>query len=197
MTQEIERELGWDDEIQESGPEFVLLPAGDYNFTVEKFERGRHQGSEKLPPCNMAILTLKVDGGEKGEATIFNRLFLHSKTEGFLSAFFESIGQKQEGQKVKMNWNTVFGAKGRVKLNIDTYNDKERNQVDRFLPYEEYQKHAGLQGQQQQQYQTPPTQQQAPQQQTQQQPFPTSPQQQQPNTQQGQQQQGNYTPGTF
>lgn len=182
MNHEVERELNWDDEIEKSGPEFVLLPEGEYNFRVEKFERGRHQGSANLPPCNMAILTLKIDGGEKGEATVIHRLFLHSKTEGFLSNFFEAIGQKKEGQRIKMNWNAVFGAEGRCKLEINRYTKDEKeyenNQVKTFLPYEEFLKHR-------QQNQTM----QQPQQQTQQmyqQPFPT-----------GQQQQGGFTPGQF
>ena len=47
------------DEI-ENDNEFQILPDGDYNFTVTGFERGRHQGSAKLPPCNKAIITLKM-----------------------------------------------------------------------------------------------------------------------------------------
>ncbi|HLR88461.1 MAG TPA: hypothetical protein VK042_01900 [Atopostipes sp.] len=192
MTQENEKVLGWDDEIQDSGPDFTLLPAGDYNFTVEKFERARHNGSANLPACPMALLTLKIDGGDHGDTTVVNRLFLHSKTEGFLSAFFESIGQKQEGERVRMNWQAVFGAKGRCKLEVNRYKskdgeDRENNQVKTFLPYKEYQNHiggnqpSGNTGQFQQQ-------------QTQQAPFPTGqPQQeQQPNRQQG-----GFTPGQF
>src|SRR5690625_1469230 len=121
MTQNQGYELGWDDEIEESGPDFILLPEGDYNFSVEKFERGRHSGSTNLPPCNMAILTLKVNGGDQGTATVIHRLFLHSKTEGFLSNFFEAIGQKKEGERIRMNWNAVMGAKGRCKLEINRY----------------------------------------------------------------------------
>lgn len=185
MSQNEGYELGWDDEIEESGPDLVLLPAGDYNFTVEKFERGRHQGSANLPPCNMAILTLKVDGGEHGSTTVINRLFLHSKTEGFLSNFFEAIGQKKEGERVKMNWNAVMGAKGRCTLEVNKYmrdgKERQNNQVKTFLPYESYLKHAGQS--QQQQPQQPPAQQN-------QVPFPTGQQNQQ-------QQQGNFTPGAF
>lgn len=185
MSQKIERELSWDDEIQESGPDFTLLPEGEYNFRVEKMERGRHQGSANLPACNMAKLTLKVDGGEHGEATVTHRLFLHSKTEGFLSAFFESIGQKKEGEPIRMNWNAVIGAVGRCKLEINRFtsdkgNEIENNQVKNFLPYEEYLKYAGGQ---QQQYQQPVQQQQN------QAPFPTG--------QPQQQQQGGFTPGQF
>lgn len=181
------RELGWDDEIEESGPNFTLLPAGDYNFEVTKFERGRHQGSANLPACNMAILTLKIDGGEHGNTTVIDRLYLHSTTEGFLSNFFESIGQKEEGQRVKMNWNAVFGAKGRCTLEVNRYTNKngeerENNQVKTFLSYDKYLEHAG------QSQQAPP------QQATNQAPFPGGSGQapQQPNQQQQQ-----FTPGSF
>ena len=187
-------ELGWDDEIEESGPSFALLPAGDYNFTVTKFERGRHQGSEKLPACNMAILTLEIDGGEHGSTIVTNRLFLHSKTEGFLSNFFEAIGHKNEGERVKMNWNAVHGAKGRCTLEINKFmskgEERQNNQVKTFLPYEQYVKHE----QQAQQQPAQPVQQQVPQQQQQmnQAPFPGG-----GKTQQHAPQQGNFTPGAF
>lgn len=194
MNQEVERELGWDDEIEKSGPEFVLLPAGEYNFRIEKFERGRHPGSANLPACNKAVLTLKVDGREHGEATVTNNLFLHSKTEGFLSAFFESIGQKKEGERVKMNWNAVTGAVGRCELEINRFtsnkgNEIENNQVKAFLPYEKYLKHSSGQVQQQPPQQTMKNQA----------PFPTGQPQQQQQQQQYQQpnQQGGFTAGQF
>ena len=135
------RELGWDDEIENDSPEFVILPEGDYEFVVTKFERGRHNGSEKLPPCNKAILTLQV-AGEKGVALITHNLFLHSKCEGMLCAFFTAIGQRKHGEKLKMNWNNVIGASGRLKLGIRTWagNDgaeKTSNDVKKFYEPEE------------------------------------------------------------
>ena len=59
-----EREFGWDDEIQQDGSPFHVLPEGDYHFTVKKFERARHSGSEKIPACNKAILTVSVSSAE-------------------------------------------------------------------------------------------------------------------------------------
>lgn len=174
-----EREFGWDDEIKNDGPIIRLLPAGDYNFTVEKFERRRFAGSTKLPACNEAFLTLKVDGGEHGVTNVLHSLYLHSKTEGFLSAFFTSIGQKKEGEAVRMNWNSVISAKGRCELFQDTYNEKKNNKIKTFLPYEEYLKHAGQPSGNPGQFNQQPQQQQTP--------FPT---QQAP-------QGGNYTPGQF
>lgn len=78
---DIEREFAWDDEIEKDGGEFPLLPEGDYNFTVKSFQRGRHSGSEKLPPCNKAELTITI-WGENESVDIKHNLFLHSKVEG-------------------------------------------------------------------------------------------------------------------
>ena len=46
------KEYGWEDEIVNEGGDFVLLPEGDYDFTVAKYERARYDGSAKMPPCN-------------------------------------------------------------------------------------------------------------------------------------------------
>ena len=135
MAETFERELDWEDEIERES-DFILLPEGDYDFTVTTFERARHQGSEKLPPCKKAILTLTIETPE-GTANIKHNLFLHTKTEGVLTSFFRSIGQMKHGERLKMNWNTVIGSKGRCKIVIDTWknsngDDMKSNKVKRF-----------------------------------------------------------------
>lgn len=133
MTQE-EREYGWDEpaiEKPEEG-EFKLLPDGVYPFVVATFERGRHTGSEKLPPCNMATIHLRVNGGEHGEVTVQHKLFLHSKTQGLLSQFFKGIGHRKEGEPLVMNWSKVPGSSGYVKLGKRTYNGREFQDVKGF-----------------------------------------------------------------
>ena len=57
-------EYGWEDEIVNEGGDFVLLPEGDYDFTVAKYERARHEGSAKVPPCNMAKVTFTIWSAE-------------------------------------------------------------------------------------------------------------------------------------
>ena len=136
-----EKELQWDDTITKDASDFVLLPEGDYNFTVESFERGRHGGSEKPPPRNKAVLTLRIEAAE-GTVRITHNLFLHSKTEGMLSAFFSCIGQKKKGEPLKMNWGMVPGSSGRCKIGIHSYQnkdgeDRKSNDVKRFYPKEE------------------------------------------------------------
>lgn len=130
---DFERELNWDDEIVKDS-DFVLLPEGDYNFRVTAFERGRHNGSEKLPPCNKAVVTLEIDspeglGAAPAKAYIKHNLFLHSRCEGLLSNFFTGIGQKKHGEPLKMNWNTVIGSTGRCKVTIRKWTGKDGNEM--------------------------------------------------------------------
>ncbi len=136
MNNTFEREFDWNDTI-ENDSSFVLLPEGEYEFTVTKFERGRHPGSDKLPPCNKAILTLSINSPE-GNAVLTHNLFLHTKCEGMLCAFFTAIGHRKHGEKLQMDWNKVFGAKGRAKIGIRTWkskdgNDMQSNEIKSFI----------------------------------------------------------------
>lgn len=131
-----EREFGWDDTIQEDSKEFITLAPGDYVFTVTNFERGRHtpnpQNPGKLLACNKAIITLQVETDE-GLTTMTHNLFLHSSTEGMLSAFFGAIGQKKHGEPLQMNWNTVVGSTGVCRVGNRTYKDNVYNDVKQMI----------------------------------------------------------------
>ncbi len=129
-------ELGWDDQIENDSPDFVILPEGDYDFEVIDFERARHNGSDKLPPCNKAIVHIKVEGKE-GISVIRHQLFLHSITEGMLCAFFTGIGQRKKGEKVTMNWNAVIGSGGRCRVGIRKYEGKDYNEIKKFYEPQE------------------------------------------------------------
>ena len=133
------RELTWDDEIRHDGPDFVLLPDGDYPFEVTKMERARFSGSAKLPPCSMAVLSITVNGGDKGVAFVTHRLYLHTRTEGLLCAFFESIGQRRHGEALRPRWNEVAGSRGLCRLGVREYTKNDgtpgtANEIQKFLP---------------------------------------------------------------
>lgn len=135
---EMNRELGWEEEIENDGNDFVLLNEGDYDFVVTKFERGRSKGSDKLPPCNMAILTIRVND----QTTIIENLLLNKKTEWKLCQFFTSIGLRKHGEKMRMNWSKVLGATGRCKIIVEDFtgrdgNVRQTNRIDKFLEPEE------------------------------------------------------------
>ena len=133
-----ERELGWDEEIK-NDDEFTLLPEGDYDFEVLSYERSRSKGSGNIPPCNMAIVSVKVTDGTKS-TTVKDYILLHTSTEWKVSQFFRAIGQKKQGQTVRMNWSAVPGSKGRCKVIVDKYtNDKgETRETNKIAKYYDY-----------------------------------------------------------
>lgn len=138
MSEMIERELGWDDQIENEGADFVLLPEGNYDFEVTTFERGRFNGSEKMPPCNQANLIICITATNGQSTTVKKNLLLHSKVEWKLCEFFTSIGQRKKGEKVSMNWNAVVGSRGRCEVTIrnwkkDDGTPMQSNEIKKFL----------------------------------------------------------------
>lgn len=137
------RELGWDDIIENDSPAFVTLPAGIYPFTVTGFERSRYNPTPnaKLPPCNMAVLTISIMGPDGFEVPVKDKLYLHSSCEGFLCEFFTAIGQRKHGQRVQMDWGRVQGARGYAKVGVRRYTsdgeEKSINEIKRYLDPED------------------------------------------------------------
>jgi len=133
--------MDWNDSIETDGQEFVLLPEGDYNFTVTNFERGRFPGGPKIPACNKASITVQVNT-DKGIAIVKFDLFLYRSLEWRISAFFRCVGQKKHGEKLTMDWNKVIGSKGRAHFKQRTYTnnqgeEKATNDIDRFIDFNE------------------------------------------------------------
>lgn len=145
---EVGRELDWDDQIEKDSADFVLLPEGDYEFKVTGFDRARHNGSAKLPACPKAIVHIEIEAPE-GICRIDHNLFLYSSMEGLLSAFFASIGLKQKGEKVRMNWNAVPGATGKCKVIVHEYTNQDgeqrkTNRISKFYVKEAKKYQAGV-----------------------------------------------------
>ena len=134
--------LGWDDVVSEDianqnreGGDFVVLPNGEYPFTVYKIERGQFKGSEKLPACNMVTVHINVDGGDAGKNYLKCRFFMHTKMLWKIYQFLTAVGLHKKGDAAgKIPWGMVTkGLKGRCKLVTDTYKDKPKNEVDEWL----------------------------------------------------------------
>lgn len=128
----MEHEMDWDSPIEHDS-EYTLLPEGDYRFTVTKFERARHNGSDKLPPCPKAILTIEVTDGQQ-KTSIRHNLFLHSRTEGMMCAFFSAIGQRRHGERLVPKWDQVVGSTGTCKVvqRKNYNNDGMHNEIGKF-----------------------------------------------------------------
>ena len=177
-------EIGYEGTISEEGSEFVLLPDGDYDFTVSKVTRTRHEASQNLPACNEVDVELTV-WGPTDKTTITERFFLVRKFEWKLSQFFLSIGLKKHGEQLVMRWN-IEGSRGKCEVYIDRYkkqdgSDGQSNKIKKFYAYDDDVKTESAPVQQT--YQQPPVQQ-----------YQAQPQQQ---TWQQPQQSGGWKSGTF
>jgi len=133
--------MNWDDSIETDGQEYILLPEGEYNFKVTNFERGRFNGSAKIPQCNKATITIQIEAKE-GTTSVKFDLILYRTLEWRISAFFRCIGQKKHGEKLTMDWGKVIGSKGRAYIKQRSYtnlNGEEKfiNDVERFIDYSE------------------------------------------------------------
>lgn len=125
MGAEEGRELGWEDTISQDSQEFVRLEPGDYDFTIDHVDRSRSQGSDKLPPCAMAVVYFNIHA--EGNPQIRENFILHSRLEWKLSQLFGSVGLKKKGDELKMNWNALPGLTGRCKVSLDAdKNDPEK-----------------------------------------------------------------------
>lgn len=134
MAEKLDRELSWDDSVDANADSFTMLEPGEYDFQVVSFERARFPGSPKLPPCPQAKVKLIV-GGVQME----HNLFLHSKCEGLICAFFKAIGARKSGERLQMDWNKISGATGRCQVGIRKWTGKdgsvkESNDISKFLP---------------------------------------------------------------
>lgn len=132
------QEMSWDSEILQD--DNSLIREGDYNALAVNVERGRHNGSERMLPCDKAIVTLRL-ATEEGPRDFETVLFLHKKTEWVLSSFFRAIGLKKHGEKLKMDWSKVKGSKLRVHMGIRTYKGRDgeehtANNIDRYYDFD-------------------------------------------------------------
>lgn len=138
MNEENVRELGWDDTITKDSDNFEPVPAGDYDFTIDHYERSRSKGEGKLPPCNMAVVYFVIHDRDR-EVTVRENFVLHSSLEWKLSELFRSIGMKKEGEPLRMNWADIPGKKGKAKVGIKPgIKDPSKmfNYIDKLYPYE-------------------------------------------------------------
>lgn len=132
--------LDWDGSFVAEESQFTTLKDGDYSFEVTKIERKMYDGnSQKIPNgAPYAEVSLRFNGGEQGNTTVTERLYLLKSLAWKLTEFFGSIGQAPVvGQPFKPNWNTVVGSHGVATLTIHKYTSRDgqersNNQVKKF-----------------------------------------------------------------
>lgn len=126
------RNFGWNDTISNDGEDYSPLAPGDYNFEITNLEK-----AITAKGANMAKLTFKVyDDNHQG--TITDNIVLNDRCEWKISQFFRSIGLKKHGETIKMQWDKVLGAKGRLRIKKSSFigrdgTEKESREVDRYF----------------------------------------------------------------
>ncbi len=133
-----ERSFDWNDTIKNDS-NFLELPEGDYDFIIDHYDRARFDGSDKIPPCNMAVVYFNIQAPDGSTATIRNNYILHSKMEWKLSELFCGVGLKKKGEELRMNWNALPGCTGRARVTLDPGKKdpaKKYNHIDKLYPKE-------------------------------------------------------------
>lgn len=139
-----ERQLGWDEPIENDGQEFTLFPAGTEGaFIVTEFKKALTGPNASVGPnVPQAQLKIKFTGDAGGTTTLTDKITLHTTSEWKLCQFFRAIGQRVSGQKIKPDWSKVNGAVGRCRLKVREYvavkGDKrgqtmQTNDIDKYL----------------------------------------------------------------
>lgn len=129
----------WSDTINITPSNPTILAEGDYDFTITSLRRGRFPGGPKVPACNMASITLRIDTPD-GPVYVYDDLLLHQIVAWRLVSFFSCIAPVS-GDKITMDWDSVPGAQGRVHIRPRTYlgrdgQERQTNEIVRYLPYD-------------------------------------------------------------
>lgn len=134
---DVDERMDWDDEAQVSNSEYAVLEPGIYTYRIERFERQRFSGSDKMAACPMALLTLSCANAQGAQGTVQVRLYLNRKQQWKLTQFFKSCrlidSALADGTSYKMPWGQVVGAMGQVEIVNRTYDGKTYNDVRRFV----------------------------------------------------------------
>ena len=132
--------LGFDGFLDDTSK--VALPAGDYRFWVDHYERSDYQPKEgsKLPPCPMAevffSIPYKGEDGREGVASVKYQLKLCTQLAWVARDFFESIGlMKENSGRQQMKWSEIEGKTGICAL-LENVSNRGNiyNSVDKCYP---------------------------------------------------------------
>lgn len=114
-------EIGYDGTIKNDSS-YVLLKEGECEFRIDRYERARHEGSEKIPPCNKVTVYFTIRDADENEAEVRENYILWSTLEWKLSELFMSVGLKKKGEELRMNWDALPGKRG----TCEVFHDPDR-----------------------------------------------------------------------
>lgn len=132
----------WDGEIfGDNSSDYIILPEGDYKFTVQKTERGNFNGSDKMPACHKITLTFAIHAPE-GDVTINDQFFLCSIQKKKIASLHMSVGLLKRDETARMNWGAMSGLTGYCHVKPRNYKKKDgsdgvANDISFYYAYDE------------------------------------------------------------
>ena len=116
---------------------FTPLPAGEYDFQIEKVALNLYKGSTKIKPCMQLDLTLRIDLDNGKSQKVWDTIFLdgtHSYSMQKLKHLDQSCGTHipASADEYRIADMLVNGI-GKAEVYIDTYNGKQRNKVRDYV----------------------------------------------------------------
>ncbi|KMO86083.1 hypothetical protein AB840_10120 [Megasphaera cerevisiae DSM 20462] len=131
----------WNEQVGEDveSKEFTLLPDGNYDFAVAKYEKKEKEGKDgNIIP--QVILTLVVQS-DAGQTQILDFIELTAKMKWRLSSFLRSVGIQKKGQSLDMSYLAAFdasvGQEGKFQLNTEEYKSKKYNRIKKYFDKED------------------------------------------------------------
>lgn len=133
MSEDMGQAFEWDGEIEVSDNEFELIPDGDYRATVIAVERMQHNGSEKMSPCPIANVKVRLDNGR----ILSDRIFLNSKSSWKIAHFFIAVGMRDPSapkeERLRMDWMGAIGRTCTIKVGTHEYKNKTYNEISEWV----------------------------------------------------------------
>lgn len=133
MSEDMGQAFEWDGEIEVSDNEFELIPDGDYRATVIAVERMQHNGSEKMLPCPIANVKVRLDNGR----ILSDRIFLNSKSSWKIAQFFIAVGMRNPSatkeERLRMDWMGAIGRTCTIKVGTHEYKNKTYNEISEWV----------------------------------------------------------------
>lgn len=116
----------------DSGGNYILLPEGDYDFTIVDLRESRHQDvGGKVGNCKQVNPVFRVKDPESGESVdISNYNLFMWNSRGCLSMiaqYYDSIGLHKKGDPIHFDWKKDhhIGKTGKLQIKHETYKKKD------------------------------------------------------------------------
>lgn len=133
----------------DKGGNYVLLPEGDYDFTVVDLKESRHQNvGGKVGNCKQVNPVFRLTNPEDGSAVDISNYNLYMWNSrgclGMIAQYYDSIGLHKKGDPIRFDWTKDhhIGKTGRLQIKHENYKKKDGTdgtsmKISKLYPKEE------------------------------------------------------------